>query len=93
MGPKQQVINIKNPHVDSEGKELYEARDRDICIALSAKDHKLVETRIENGRRIRYVFFLADIEEDLALLTSGELMVNAKRYASESAHFKTMMNV
>jgi len=89
---KQQFLSIKNPNVDNDGKELYEATDRDICIALSACGHKVVEVKFDK-RRVRYVFYREEIDKDLALLTAGELMVNAKKYASESAHFKTLMNV
>ena len=94
MAPKLKFLKIANPTVDPDSdEEQYIARDRNICIALAAKGHKIEHVTFEHGKRVRYHFVLADIEEDLAAFSTGDLMISAKAFFSESARFKSMMNV
>ncbi|KKK89313.1 hypothetical protein LCGC14_2734350 [marine sediment metagenome] len=89
---RPKVLEILNPHIDDQGRKLYEARDRDICVTLAALDHAIVKITYDN-RRIRYWFFLDKIENDLAVFLTGTLTVNVQRFITESARFKTLMNV
>ena len=92
--PKPNIITILNPTLDHEGQEVYKSKDYKVFCVLAALGHTVLSKSKEgyNNHQVFYSFLLEDIQEDLAKLHTGSLLIDPLKLFAAYDNFKMMLN-